>query len=47
MTQWVDFKTVRESLNFRDVLAHYGIDEHGSGDQIKICLLYTSDAADE
>ena len=36
MTQWVDFKTVREHLSFHDVLAHYGIDEHGNGDQIKI-----------
>jgi len=31
MTQWVDFKTVREHLSFHDVLAHYGIDEHGNG----------------
>ena len=36
MTKWVDFKTVREHLSFRDVLAHYGIEEHGKGGQIKI-----------
>ena len=43
MTQWVDFKTVREHLSFHDVLAHYGIDEHGSGDQIKIICPFHND----
>lgn len=43
MTQWVDFKTVREHLSFRDVLAHYGIDEHGHGDQIKIICPFHDD----
>lgn len=43
MTQWVDFKTVREHLSFRDVLAHYGIDEHGKGDQIKIICPFHND----
>ena len=36
MAKWVDFKTVREHLSFRDVLIHYKIEEHGRGDQIKI-----------
>ena len=43
MTQWVDFRTVREHLSFHDVLAHYGIDEHGSGDQIKIICPFHND----
>ena len=43
MTQWVDFKTVREHLSFHDVLAHYGIDEHGNGDQIKIVCPFHND----
>jgi len=43
MTQWVDFKTVREHLSFHDVLAHYGIDEHGNGDQIKIICPFHND----
>ena len=43
MTKWVDFKTVREHLNFHDVLAHYGIDEHGNGDQIKIICPFHND----
>ena len=43
MTQWVDFKTVREHLSFHDVLAHYGIDEHGKGDQIKIICPFHND----
>ena len=43
MTQWVDFKTVRENLSFHDVLAHYGIDEHGNGDQIKIICPFHND----
>ena len=43
MTQWVDFKTVRENLNFHDLLAHYGIDEHGTGDQIKIICPFHND----
>ena len=43
MTQWVDFKTVREHLSFHDVLAHYGIQEHGNGDQIKIICPFHND----
>ena len=43
MTKWVDFKTVREHLSFRDVLAHYGIEEHGNGDQIKIVCPFHDD----
>ena len=43
MTQWVDFKTVREHLDFHDVLAHYGIDEHGTGEQIKIICPFHND----
>jgi len=38
-----DFKTVREHLSFRDVLAHYGIEEKGSGDQIKIVCPFHND----
>jgi len=37
-----DFK-VRENLSFHDVLAHYGIDENGSGDQIKIICPFHND----
>ncbi len=40
MTKWEDFKTVHDHLSFRDVLAYYGIEEHGQKggmrDQIKI-----------
>jgi len=43
MTQWVDFKTVREHLSFHDVLAHYGIEEHGKGNQIKIICPFHND----
>ena len=43
MTQWVDYKTVREHLSFHDVLAHYGIDVHGNGDQIKIVCPFHND----
>lgn len=43
MAKWVDFKTVREHLNFRDVLAHYGIEEHGKGDQIEIVCPFHGD----
>jgi DNA primase len=47
MTQWVDFKTVREHLNFHDVLAHYGIEGHWpgniKGDQIKIICPFHND----
>jgi len=43
MTQWVDFKTVREHLSFRDVLTHYGIEEKGNGDQIKIVCPFHND----
>ena len=43
MTKWVDFKTVREHLSFHDVLAHYGITEHGTGDQIKIICPFHND----
>lgn len=43
MAKWVDFKTVREHLPFRDVLNHYGIEEHGRGDQIKIICPFHND----
>ena len=43
MTQWVDFKTVREHLSFHAVLAHYGIEGHGNGDQIKIICPFHND----
>lgn len=43
MAKWVDFKTVRENLDFRGVLAHYGIDESGHGDQIKIICPFHND----
>ena len=43
MTQLVDFKTVREHLSFQDLLAHYGIDQHGNGDQIKIICPFHND----
>lgn len=43
MTQWVDFKTVREHLIFQNVLSHYGITAHGTGDQIKIICPFHDD----
>lgn len=43
MAKWVDFKTVREHLSFRDVLIHYNIEEHGHGDQIKIICPFHND----
>jgi DNA primase len=43
MTQWVDFKTVREHLKFQDVLSHYGIAPHGAGDQIKVICPFHDD----
>lgn len=43
MAKWVDFKTVREHLSFRDVLIHYKIEEHGRGDQIKIICPFHND----
>ena len=47
MTHWVDFKIVREHLSFRDVLTHYGIEQHdqrdGLRDQIKIIRAFHSD----
>ena len=43
MAKWVDFKTVREHLSFRDVLMHYKIEEHGRGDQIKIICPFHND----
>jgi len=43
MTQWVDFKTVREHLSFHDVLTYYGIEQHGNGDQIKIICPFHDD----
>lgn len=43
MAKWVDFKTVRENLDFRGVLAHYGIEESRQGDQIKIICPFHND----
>ena len=43
MAKWVDLKTVREHLSFRDVLIHYQIEEHGRGDQIKIICPFHND----
>lgn len=43
MVKWVDFKIVREHLDFHDVLAHYAIEEHGEGDQIKIVCPFHDD----
>ncbi len=43
MAKWVDFKTVREHLDFHDMLAHYGLEEHGEGDQIKIICPFHND----
>ena len=43
MTQWLDFKIVREHLTFHDVLSHYGIDKHGQGDQVKIVCPFHDD----
>ena len=43
MAKWVNFKTVREHLDFHDVLAHYDIEEHGEGDQIKIVCPFHND----
>jgi len=43
MAKWVDFKTVREHLDFHDVLAHYGIEEQGTGEQFKIICPFHND----
>lgn len=43
MANWVDFKTVRAALDFRAILAHYDIEEHGSGDQFKIICPFHND----
>lgn len=33
MTQWVDFKLLRERLDFAAVLQHYGVTLKGKGEQ--------------
>ncbi|MEP3422887.1 MAG: CHC2 zinc finger domain-containing protein [Erythrobacter sp.] len=43
MTKWVDFKTVREHLDFRDVLSHYGLKPKGESDQFKIVCPFHDD----
>lgn len=42
-SKWVDFKTVRERLDFVEVLSHYGIDQKGRGKQVKIICPFHND----
>lgn len=39
----VDFKTVREKLDFVEVLSHYGIEQKGRGKQVKIICPFHDD----
>lgn len=43
MAKWVDFKTVRTHWDFRAILAHHGIEEHGFGDQFKMVCPFHND----
>lgn len=43
MSKCVDFKIVRQHLDFHDVLVHYAIQEHRDGDQIKIIRPFQND----
>ena len=42
-SKWVDFKTVRETLDFVEVLSHYGIEQKGRGKQVKIICPFHDD----
>lgn len=42
-SKWVDFKTLRDQLSFADVLAHYGLDVQGRGDQVKVLCPFHDD----
>lgn len=42
-SKWVDFKTVREKLDFVEVLSHYGLDQKGRGKQVKIICPFHDD----
>ena len=42
-SKWVDFKTVREKLDFVEVLSHYGIESKGRGKQVKIICPFHDD----
>lgn len=42
-SKWVDFKTVREKLDFVEVLSHYGLESKGRGKQVKIVCPFHDD----
>ena len=42
-SKWVDFKTVRERLDFVEVLSHYGFERTGLGKQVKIICPFHDD----
>ena len=42
-SKWVDFKTVREKLDFVEVLSHYGLEQKGHGKQVKIICPFHND----
>lgn len=42
-SKWVDFKTVREKLDFVEVLSHYGLEQKGHGKQVKIICPFHDD----
>jgi len=42
-SKWVDFKTVREKLDFVEVLSHYGLEFKGQGKQVKIICPFHDD----
>ena len=42
-SKWVDFKTVREKLDFVEVLSHYGLEQKGRGKQVKIICPFHDD----
>jgi len=42
-SKWVDFKTVREKLDFVEVLSHYGLEQKGRGKQVKILCPFHDD----
>ena len=42
-SKWVDFKTVRETLDFVEVLSHCSLEQKGRGKQVKIICPFHDD----
>lgn len=42
-SKWVNFKIVREKLDFVEVLSHYGLESEGRGKQVKIICPFHED----